>query len=107
MLGSQNHTIHIYTAALAAVHLSLISLSFLATPHPWPTGSTANGDGHAKMSQPVRFKSETDRWGTERVGVVPVIGWDDYEEEGRQLLKECDKLYQQFWKTGGTPKSPS
>jgi 3-keto steroid reductase len=97
MLGSSNHTIQVYKAAFAAVHLSLISLTFFPAFYPRSTKSTANGN--ASKPQPMRFKSESDRWGTERVGVGPMIGWDEHEEDSKKLVEECEKLYQQFRKT--------
>lgn len=111
ILNSPHHTIHVYKAAIAAVHLSLISLSFLPacfTPLSRSTAeSTANSNSHQKKPQPVRFGAQTDKWGTERVGVSPVVEWYEHEEESRVLLEKCDDLYQQFSETEGMPLSKS
>ena len=105
-MNSPHHTIDIYKAAISAVHLSLISLAFFPTfssrSSKLTTNGTANGNGYAKKTQPVRFGSETDRWGNELVGCTPVIEWEEHEEQGRELLGKCDELYQQFLETETT-----
>jgi len=103
MLNSPHHTIHIYTAAISAVHLSLISLSFIPAFLKSTTNGTANS--HAKKLQPMRFGSETDRWGNERVGLTPVLEWDVHEQHGKELLQKCDKLYQQCQENEGIKNS--
>ncbi|KAF7978290.1 hypothetical protein HWV62_875 [Athelia sp. TMB] len=85
-LNSPNHTIQVYKAAIAAVHLSFISLAFL--PAVTTPAST--------KQPPVRFGAETDRWGDERVGTTPVKEWDAHVKEGIELLDKCDNLYNTF-----------
>lgn len=43
-------------------------------------------------SKPVRFGTQTGRWGDERVGVTVVKGWETHEEEGIALIEKCDDL---------------
>ena len=64
-----------------------------------------NGNGYAKKLQPMRFGSETDRWGNERVGLTPVVEWDEHEQDGRELLDKYEKLYLQLWETEGAALS--
>lgn len=95
MFNSPYHTIQPYKAAIAAVHLSLISLSFIPA-FPLLSSSKSTANGFTVKPQPVRFGSETDRWGTERVGITPVKQWEEHAREGDQLLEKCDKLYEAF-----------
>lgn len=78
---SPHHPIHVFKAAIAAVHMSLISLSVLP-PFTAPAAPP-----------PVRFGAETDWWGEERVGTTPVKEWDQHVQEGIELLDNCDSLY--------------
>ncbi|KAF5336916.1 hypothetical protein D9611_002860 [Ephemerocybe angulata] len=114
-LGSPNHPISPYKGALAATHLALVPLACLAlltsAPPPPPSSSQSKakskasassegkgGNSSSKSSKgyprvpPVRFGSETDRWGEERVGLSPVKAWLANEEEGRRLVLACDAL---------------
>ncbi|KAF6762449.1 3-keto sterol reductase [Ephemerocybe angulata] len=115
-LGSPNHPISPYKGALAATHLALVPLACLAllTSAPAPPSSSQSqskasassegkgGNSSSKSSKgysgsaprvpPVRFRSETDRWGEERVGLSPVKAWLANEEEGRRLVLACDAL---------------
>ncbi|KAJ7229150.1 3-keto sterol reductase [Mycena pura] len=78
-LFARHLTITPAKAAISAVHLSLVAISFI-------TFST---------SDPVRFDSETDRWGNAEVGTTPVPKWKENEAHGELLVKKCDKLYQE------------
>lgn len=89
MLNSPHHTIQAYKAATAVVHLSLISLTFVPA-----FGASIPQSG--KKYEPVRFGSETNMWGTERVGVTPVKAWNDHMKEGEQFLEKCEDLYQEL-----------
>lgn len=96
--------IHPYKAAIAAVHLSLISLSSIpAFALPSSSKSKSIPNGFTIKPQPVRFGSETDRWGTECVGVTPVKQWEEHAREGDQLLDKFDELYKAFAEGEGTP----
>ena len=89
MFGSPHHTIEPFKAAIAAVHLILVPLTFL----PLFMGNN-----------PVRFGAQTDRWGDERVGVTLVKEWDTHKEEGATLVAQCDGLYKSFKKEEAAPK---
>ena len=78
-LGSTQHAISPIKSAIASVHLALIPLTYLALFSD-------------KRTPPVRYGAETDRWGTERVGISPVKAWLANEEEGRRLVVKCDEL---------------
>jgi 3-keto steroid reductase len=103
MFNSPHHTIQPYKAAIAAVHLSLISLSFIPA-FALPSSSKPTANSFTAKPQPVRFGSETDRWGTERVGITPVEQWEEHAREGDQLLEKCDELYEAFVESEGTPQ---
>lgn len=55
----------------------------------------ANGSALTKTNKiyPVRFGSETDRWGTAKVGVTPVRAWGEHQDVGRELVGKCQVLY--------------
>jgi 3-keto steroid reductase len=78
MFGSPHHTIVPFKAAIGAVHLSLASLAFITL----------------SSSTPVKFGSETDRWGAERVGLTEVKDWEAQKDEGKVLVKKCETLFQ-------------
>lgn len=108
LLGSPHHTIHVYKAAVSAVHIALVSLAVL--PSLMSSGNTKERSGQppsdaadnstARESdyQPVRYGAETNMWGTEYVGVQPIEGWEEHKEVGRELLARCDRLYEAFEK---------
>lgn len=73
-----------FKAAIAAVHMSLISLAAL----PAFTAPAA--------PPPVRYGAETDWWGEERVGTTPIKAWDEHVQEGVDLLDHCNILYKEL-----------
>jgi 3-keto steroid reductase len=79
LIGSTQHPISPLKSAIASVHLALVPLTYLAFFSDPKT-------------PPVRYGAETDRWGTERVGISPVKAWLANEEEGRRLVVRCDEL---------------
>jgi len=79
-LGSTQHTILPYIAAISAVQLSLIPLSHLS----------------ASAQVPVTYRSETGRWGDERVKIAEVAGWKENEAESVKLVERCERLYQEL-----------
>ncbi|KAG6916574.1 hypothetical protein DXG01_006345 [Tephrocybe rancida] len=82
-LGSPNHPIDPFKAAIAAVHVSLASLTFVTL-------------FDKDISRPAKFGAETDRWGHERVGVIRVKDWEQNEAESDVLLGKLEALYQSF-----------
>ncbi|CAL1702097.1 unnamed protein product [Somion occarium] len=125
--GSPNHTITPFKAAIAAVHLSLVPLLYIPThlmtfrhtenstipPGPifydglYTSSLYSSGLKSAEAARiaeeqgippPLKFGSETDRFGRERVGVVTVLEWTEHEKESQFLLDKCESLYQSFSK---------
>ncbi|KAJ3534524.1 hypothetical protein NM688_g7122 [Phlebia brevispora] len=123
-IGSPNHTITAYEAAASATHIALVSLlaipsSLLAFSHRrhktqssslWddslPTMNLYTGGlQSAKKSRdaeemgvyaPLKFSSETDRCGHDRVGAMPVLEWEEHQKEASYLVLRCESLYQNF-----------
>ncbi|KAF8629352.1 hypothetical protein AX15_003488 [Amanita polypyramis BW_CC] len=101
--GSPHHTIDPFKAAISAVHLALAPLVFFAslTDTHISTGYSSskytNGAIRHEMERPpVRFGAETDRWGTEHVGLTPVEEWKRFEMEAEYLLAKCNALYEKM-----------
>ncbi|KDR74475.1 hypothetical protein GALMADRAFT_250445 [Galerina marginata CBS 339.88] len=92
LCGSPHHTIDPWKAAVASVHLVLAPLILL------PLFLDNNS------SKPVRYGAQTGRWGHEYVGLTVVKEWDTHKEEGAQLIKKCDDLYQSFKRDENSPR---
>ncbi|KAK7061314.1 hypothetical protein R3P38DRAFT_3383539 [Favolaschia claudopus] len=111
LLGSRNHPITTANGSIAAVHLALVSLTYITfytftpskpvangsgKPHANGNGSAAKADtngGPSSELNPVRFGAETTRWGRAEVGLTPVDKWKEYRVEGELFLQKCDKLF--------------
>ncbi|KAL0570677.1 3-keto-steroid reductase [Marasmius crinis-equi] len=92
LLGSIYHPISFEKGALAAVWLSLISMSSVSTV----LVSTAT-NGHSESSEskarpPVKFGSCCDRFGKPIVGVQAIECWNP--EEAERLVQKCEESYQ-------------
>ncbi|KAF8075838.1 hypothetical protein FPV67DRAFT_1469452 [Lyophyllum atratum] len=87
--GSPHHSIDPFKAAVAAVHLSLASLTFI-------TLFESTAKKQANITHPVKFGAETDRWGAERVGLTDVKDWEGQKKEGEVLLGRIEGLFQKF-----------
>ncbi|KAF4562438.1 hypothetical protein EYR36_011432 [Pleurotus pulmonarius] len=61
-LGSPNHPIYPYKAAISAVHVSLVALAFLPTALTFSTAGV-KGKTTPKGPTPIKIGSETDWWG--------------------------------------------
>lgn len=97
-LGSQNHTIVPYKAAISTVYLTIVSLSFLSsTARSTPKKDSAKSESG---SRPVRYGSQTDRRGAEYIGVTEVKEWETHQDQARDLLDKCDELYQSILAEG-------
>ncbi|KAF7330838.1 hypothetical protein MVEN_02423100 [Mycena venus] len=104
LFGSRHHTITTANASIAAVHLALVSLTYITFYTFSPPKTSANGsakphtNGVVAVSppDPVRFGAETTRWGRAEVGLTPVYKWKEHEGEGERLLERCDKIYREF-----------
>ncbi|KAF7313423.1 hypothetical protein HMN09_00498200 [Mycena chlorophos] len=99
--NTRHHSISSMNAAIATVHLSLVALSFV-TFFTIPAKSKSNGgangsaNGHSQTFKPVRFGSETDRWGNAEVGLTPVCDWEENKEYAEELLVKSSDLYDSF-----------
>ncbi|KAL1721278.1 hypothetical protein EV715DRAFT_271244 [Schizophyllum commune] len=118
--GSPVHTITAYRAAIANVHLALVSLAWLTTWNPLSkatangnsngaanghTNGAANGNGAAKSAakddsstltyHPHIFHAHTDRWGAELVGVSEVQGWEEHEKDVKELMKRLEQTFEE------------
>lgn len=105
--GSPHHTIDPYISAISAVHISLVPLSFIpvfsgfiygntTTSKVQDASSRSGGAPTGKIkpgSCPVRFGSETGRWGDAKVGLTEVKQWEANQAEGAALLRKCGQLY--------------
>ncbi|KAJ7590820.1 hypothetical protein C8J56DRAFT_543925 [Mycena floridula] len=80
LFGSPNHPIAPYKAAICSVYIALVPLSFLT---------------FSAGTRPIKYGSQTDRWGTEKVGYSEVVGWDERQSEAQHLLDNCETLLQQ------------
>jgi hypothetical protein len=93
-------------AAVSAVHLSLVSLAFVAVPNPNNSklNGTTNGYGSpSHFTKPVRYHSETDKMGNAKIGYSEVRDWDSHAVAAGQLVDKCEDLYQSFLKEDGRP----
>ena len=45
---------------------------------------------------PLKFGSQTDRWGRSFVNVLPVLEWAEYDKEADFLVDKCESIYQSF-----------
>jgi len=122
-LGSPNHTIDGVTAAASATHITLVCLTAIptallawsrvhSTPHTslCEDGLSTMGmyDGGLESAQnakaadlsgryvPIKFGAQTDRRGRDFVGVMPVLKWEEHENEAEFLLDKCESLYDSF-----------
>ncbi|KZT27062.1 NAD(P)-binding protein [Neolentinus lepideus HHB14362 ss-1] len=112
-LGSRNHPITPLNGAISAVHLCLVSLSVvplylarLSTSSPKHNGSVypdddGNGASPGCLDPPVKFGSETDRWGHPEVGFQEIKGWRENEGDTAILVERCERLYRGFVEAEG------
>ncbi|KAF9523466.1 hypothetical protein CPB83DRAFT_910652 [Crepidotus variabilis] len=84
IFGRQHLSIVPFKAAVAAAHLVLAPLAFI------PLFLANDPDRR------VRYGATSDRWGHERVILTPIKEWKTYKDEGRSLVKKCDKLYKEL-----------
>ncbi|KAF7331832.1 hypothetical protein MKEN_00063300 [Mycena kentingensis (nom. inval.)] len=107
LFNTRHHAISTTNAAIAAVHLSLVAMSFVTfSPKGKPTNGHVNGNGHApvlpptfkgvNLSEPVRFGAECTRWGDPEVGLTPVEAWKENEPNAEALVVHCEELYDSF-----------
>ncbi|KAJ7666531.1 hypothetical protein B0H17DRAFT_1089588 [Mycena rosella] len=101
LLGSRHHAITTANAAIAAVHLVLVSITFITFSSAPPSNTESKTDAPGE-GVPLRFGSETDRWGNPEVGIEPVEQWRENAAEGEVLLRRCEDIYRDLLKKRGT-----
>ncbi|KAL1747740.1 hypothetical protein HDZ31DRAFT_60920 [Schizophyllum fasciatum] len=106
--GSPVHTITAYRAAIANVHLALVSLALVTF---WaPSGKAENGKANSANGangtngangkstnpsyHPHVFHARTDRWGDELVGMSEVQGWEQHAEGVEALMRHLDETFE-------------
>lgn len=112
LCGSPHHPITPFKGAVSAVHLCLVSLSvvplYLSSLIRTPTThQNGHANGHAQINgdvgeadtspnwldPPVKFGSETDRWGNPRIGLQEINAWRENERNTAALVDRCERLY--------------
>ncbi|CCM02120.1 uncharacterized protein FIBRA_04197 [Fibroporia radiculosa] len=86
-IGSPHILFSTYKAAVAASHAALAPLSHLPR--------FVHDDSAVAFP---KFSAQTDRWGNESVGIIPVRQWQEHPDEGNNLIERCERLYQTFLK---------
>ena len=82
------------------MHLCLVPLAFL------PTVSSAEldeSDPTAPVEVGIRYISECDRWGRERVGTMKLAHSKEQEKQSDDLLENCERLFTAFCEAEGRP----
>ncbi|KAF8121340.1 NAD(P)-binding protein [Boletus edulis] len=83
-LGSPNHTIDAFKAAISAVHLSLVACL--------PSRIASSTDPKEEAEPGNVYISKTDRWGREYVGTTRLDQSQEEEAQTKELLENCDRL---------------
>ncbi|KAJ8592445.1 NAD(P)-binding protein [Rhizopogon salebrosus TDB-379] len=97
-LGSPYHLISAFKAAISAVHLCLVPLSFL----PIVNSPKLDGlDPATPAEVGVRYVSQCDRWGKERVGTMKLTLSKEQEKQSDELVKRCERLFTAFCEAEG------
>ncbi|KAF8556265.1 NAD(P)-binding protein [Imleria badia] len=102
ILGSPNHPIDIFKAAISAVHLSLIGIASL----PGVSGMASSTNIKGAVQLGTVYISNTDRWGREYVGTTGLDQSQEEEAQTKELLENCDRLLKTFCDVQGRT-SPS
>ncbi|KAJ8592431.1 hypothetical protein M405DRAFT_733316, partial [Rhizopogon salebrosus TDB-379] len=97
-LGSPYHLISSFKAATSAVHLCLVPLAFLPTVSS-PEIDSLDPSTPAEVG--VRYVSQCDRWGKERVGMMKLTLSKEQEKQSDELLKRCERLFTTFCEAEG------
>jgi len=93
-LGSINHPIDVFKAAVSAVHLSLVHTAWLP----------ANLTEFSEVG--TAYTANTNRWGREYVGTIKFAQSQEEQDQTKELLQRCDRLMGTFCDAQGRP-SPS
>jgi 3-keto steroid reductase len=91
-MGSTNHPIDIFKAAISAVHLSLVGIASL----PTISGTPSSTNPKEAVQLGTVCISKTDRWGHEYIGTTRVVQSQEEEAQTKELLENCDRLLKTF-----------
>ncbi|KAJ3827802.1 3-keto sterol reductase [Lentinula raphanica] len=91
-IGSPNHPISLDKGAVSVVWLSIISLSILSVVGM--SANTSETNGHGPTRPALKFAAQTDWMGHSRVGVTEIEGGEEHSEEARELVNNCEDLYE-------------
>jgi 3-keto steroid reductase len=80
------------------VHLCLVPLAFLPTVSS-PEIDSLDPSTPAEVG--VRYVSQCDRWGKERVGTMKLALSKEQEKQSDELLKHCECLFTAFCEAEG------
>ena len=100
-LGSPNHPIDTFKAAISAVYLSLVGIASLPS-----VSGTASADPNGALQLGTVHISKADRWGREYVGATRLFQSEEEEAQTNELLENCDRLLKAFCDVQGRT-SPS
>ncbi|KAJ8592428.1 hypothetical protein M405DRAFT_812701, partial [Rhizopogon salebrosus TDB-379] len=97
-LRSPYHLISAFKAAISVVHLCLVPPSFLPTVSPLGLDDL---DPTTPAEVGVRFVSQCDGRGKERVGTMKLTLSKVQEKQSDELLKHCERLFTAFCEAEG------
>lgn len=102
LLGSPNHPIDIFKAAISAVHLSLVRAACL----PSVSGIASSANPKEPIEVGTVYTSKADWCGREYIGTNKLVQSQEEEAQTKELLKNCDRLLKAFCDVQGRT-SPS
>ncbi|KAH7930053.1 NAD(P)-binding protein [Leucogyrophana mollusca] len=100
-MGSPFHLISAFKASISAVHLCLVPIMFLPVASVVATLGTTDPTTRGEVG--VRYVSQSDRLGRERVGMMKVMQSKAEESQTEELLKNCERLLETFCEAEGRP----
>lgn len=92
LMGSTNHPINIFKAAISAVQLSLVHIACL----PSVSGIASSADPKEPVEVGIAYASKTNRWGREYIGTLKLVQSQEEEAQTKELLENCDRLLKTF-----------
>lgn len=88
LLGSPNHPIDVFKAAISAVYSSLTPFTCLLSVN----GTPSSTDSKEPVNVGTVYMSKTDWWGREFVGMATLVQSQEEEAQTKELLENCDRL---------------
>ncbi|KAH0839589.1 NAD(P)-binding protein [Lanmaoa asiatica] len=102
LLGSPNHPIDIFKAAISAVYLSLARIACL----PSVSGIAGSTNPKEPVEVGTVYTSQTNRRGRDYIGTIKLVQSREEEAQTKELLENCDRLLKTFCDAQGRT-SPS